>query len=110
MTGCTSAARRRRSRISRRASRSSARIGPLDITLDNFRTDPDNKNPYAFTGTTDAGEKISWSGYFYLDPLRSQGDLRLFNFDLNKYAPLYQDFVRFEIRGGSIAHGRELPV
>ena len=78
-------------------------IGPLDITLDNFRTDPDNKNPYAFTGTTDAGEEISWSGYFYLSPLRSQGDLRLFHFDLNKYAPLYQDLARFEIRGGSIA-------
>jgi len=78
-------------------------IGPLDITLDNFRTDPDNKNPYAFTGTTDAGEQISWSGYFYLSPLRSQGDLRLFHFDLNKYAPLYQDLARFEIRSGSIA-------
>jgi hypothetical protein len=78
-------------------------VGPLDITLDNFRTDPDNKNPYAFTGTTDAGEQISWSGFFYLNPLRSQGELQLSHFDLNKYAPLYQDLVRFEIRGGSIA-------
>ncbi len=78
-------------------------LGPIDITLENFRTDPDNKNPYAFTGTTDAGEKISWSGYFYLDPLRSEGELKLFNFSLNKYAPLYQDLVRFEIRDGSIA-------
>ena len=78
-------------------------LGPLDITLENFRTDPDNKNPYAFTGTTDAGEQISWSGFFYLDPLRSQGELKLFNFTLNKYAPLYQDLVRFEIRDGSIA-------
>ena len=78
-------------------------IGPLDITLDNFRTDPDNKNPYSFTGTTDAGEQISWSGFFYLTPLRSQGELKLFNFTLNKYAPLYQDLVRFEIRDGSIA-------
>jgi hypothetical protein len=78
-------------------------LGPLDITLDNFRTDPDNKNPYAFSGTTDAGETISWSGFFYLDPLRSQGELKLFNFTLNKYAPLYQDLVRFEIRDGSIA-------
>jgi hypothetical protein len=78
-------------------------LGPLDITLDDFRTDPDNKNPYAFTGTTDAGEQISWSGFFYLDPLRSQGELKLFNFALNKYAPLYQDLVRFEIRDGSIA-------
>ena len=78
-------------------------VGPLDITLDNFRTDPDSKNPYSFTGTTDAGETISWSGFFYLDPLRSEGELKLFNFTLNKYAPLYQDLVRFQIRGGSIA-------
>jgi hypothetical protein len=78
-------------------------VGPLDITLDDFRTDPDNKNPYSFTGTTDAGELISWSGYFSLDPLRSEGELKLFNFTLNKYAPLYQDLVRFQIRSGSIA-------
>jgi hypothetical protein len=78
-------------------------LGPLDITLENFRTDPDNKNPYSFAGTTDAGEQTSWSGFFYLDPLRSKGELKLFNFTLNKYAPLYQDLVRFEIRSGSIA-------
>ena len=78
-------------------------VGPLDITLDNFRTEPENKNPYSFIGTTDAGETISWSGFFYLTPLRSEGELKLFNFDLNKYAPLYQDLVRFQVRGGSVA-------
>ena len=77
-------------------------LGPLDITLDNFRTDPDNKNPYAFAGTTDAGERIAWSGFFYLSPLRSQGELTLDHLTLNKYAPLYQDLVRFEIRSGSV--------
>jgi hypothetical protein len=77
-------------------------IGPLDVTLNDFRTDPDNKNPYAFAGTTDAGENFAWSGYFSLDPLRSQGELSLDKISLNKYAALYQDFVRFEIRGGSI--------
>lgn len=78
-------------------------IGPLDITLDNFRTDPDNRNPYAFTGTTDAGETISWRGHFYLSPLRSEGELKLYNFTLNKYATLYQDLVKFEIRDGAVA-------
>ena len=78
-------------------------LGPLDITLDNFRTDPDNKNPYAFAGTTDAGEQISWSGFFYLSPLRSAGELKLFNFTLTKYTALYQDLVRFQIRDGAIA-------
>ena len=77
-------------------------IGPLDVTLNDFRTDPDNKNPYAFAGTTDAGETFAWSGFFSLDPLRSQGELSLNKISLDKYAALYQDFVRFEIRGGSI--------
>jgi hypothetical protein len=77
-------------------------IGPLDVTLENFQTDPDNKNPYSFAGTTDAGEKFAWNGYFYLDPLRSQGELSLDDITLNKYAPLYQDLVRFEIRDGIV--------
>ncbi len=77
-------------------------VGPLDITLDHFRTDPDNKNPYSFSGVTDGGEKISWSGYFFLDPLRSVGEFALENISLNKYAPLYQDFVRFQIRDGVV--------
>src|SRR5579862_5852641 len=36
-------------------------IGPLNVTLQDFRTDPDNKNPYSFAGTTDAGERFNWS-------------------------------------------------
>jgi hypothetical protein len=77
-------------------------VGPLDITLDDFRTDPDNKNPYAFSGTTDAGESIFWSGHFYLTPLRSEGELKVFNLTLNKYAPLYEDRLDFEIRDGTL--------
>jgi hypothetical protein len=77
-------------------------VGPLNFTLEHFETNPDNKNPHEFTGTTDAGEKISWNGYFYLDPLRSQGALTLDNLPLNKYAPLYQDRVPFEIRDGTV--------
>jgi hypothetical protein len=77
-------------------------LGPIDVTLTGFRTDPDNKNPYSFSGTTDAGEKFAWSGYFFLSPLRSQGDLSLGNITLNKYAPLYDDLVRFEVKDGSI--------
>lgn len=77
-------------------------IGPLEITLTGFHTHPDNKNPYGFTGTTDSGEKISWSGHFYLDPIRSEGEFALENLALARYAPLYQDLVRFEIRDGVI--------
>ena len=34
--------------------------------------------------------------------MRSSGELRLFRFTLNKYAPLYQDLVQFQIRDGEI--------
>ncbi len=78
-------------------------VGPIDVTLVGFRTDPSNKNPYSFTGTTDAGEKISWSGFFYLTPIRSEGEFALENLTLNKYAALYQDFVRFQIRDGTVS-------
>ena len=77
-------------------------VGPLDVTLVNFHTDPDNKNPYSFSGTTDAGEEFSWSGYFFLGPIRSEGEFTLENLALNKYAPLYQDFVRFKVRNGTV--------
>ena len=77
-------------------------VGPLNFALEHFETNPDNKNPHVFTGTTDAGEKISWNGFFYLDPLRSWGELTLENLPLNKYAPLYQDQVPFEIRDGFV--------
>lgn len=77
-------------------------LGPIDVTLVNFRTDPDNKNPYSVAGTTDAGEQFSWAGYFYLNPLTSQGDFSLQNLKLDKYAPLYQDFVRFRVNQGTV--------
>jgi hypothetical protein len=78
-------------------------IGPVEITLTGFHTDPTSRNPYAFSGATDGGEEFSWSGYFFLDPLRSGGDVSLAGLSLPKYAPLYEDLVRFEIRSGFIA-------
>jgi hypothetical protein len=77
-------------------------VGPITFTLENFETNPDNKNPHEFTGTTDAGEKISWSGFFYLDPIRSWGALTLDNFALTKYTPLYEERLPFEIRDGVV--------
>ena len=46
-------------------------IGPMEMTLLDFRTDSGNKNLYTFTGITDGGEQLSWKGFFSLDPFRS---------------------------------------
>jgi hypothetical protein len=77
-------------------------IGPLQITLTHFHTDPNNENPYAFNGTTDSGEKFSWRGQFSLEPLQSSGELSLEGLAIAKYAPLFQDLFRFEIKDGIV--------
>jgi hypothetical protein len=77
-------------------------IGPVVLSLKNFRTDRDHKNPFSLAGSTDAGETFAWSGGFYLNPLRSSGEISVSRLALNKFAPLYQDFVRFEIRDGNV--------
>jgi hypothetical protein len=77
-------------------------VGPLSLNVTDFKTDPDNKNPYSFMGTTDAGEKLAWAGFFSLDPLRSEGDFSIQDVVLNRYAPLYQDLVRFQIKDGTV--------
>jgi hypothetical protein len=77
-------------------------IGPLQITLTHFHTDPNNENPYAFNGTTDSGEKFSWRGQFSLEPLQSSGELSVEGLAIAKYAPLFQDLFRFEIKDGIV--------
>ena len=78
------------------------KMGPLRLALNELRTDPNSKNPYSFSGTTDAGEKFSWSGYFSLDPLRSGGQLSFEGLLLPKYTQLLQRMVQFQIKDGLI--------
>jgi len=77
-------------------------IGPLQITLTHFHTDPNNENPYAFSGTTDSGEKFTWRGQFSLEPLQSSGDITLEGLAIARYAPLFEDLFRFEIKDGVV--------
>ncbi len=77
-------------------------VGPFEMTLTDFMTDPDSKITYAISGTTDGGERFSWKGHFYLGPFRSDGDFSVEGISLAQYAPWYQDWVRFEIKGGVV--------
>jgi hypothetical protein len=76
-------------------------IGPLSIHLDEFRTRPDARSPYGFSGTTEAGETFSWSGSIHIDPIRSTGTLVLDKIRLPKYSPYYEQSVGFELADGS---------
>lgn len=76
-------------------------VGPFTIRLEAFRTRADAKNPYAFSGTTEAGETFSWSGSVHIDPIRSQGTLTLEGIRLPKYTPYYEQNVDFDLIDGT---------
>lgn len=75
-------------------------IGPLTVELNNFYTDPTSENPYSFEGTTEVGERFTWSGRFFLFPLRSDGELSVENIQIASYAPFYQDFFSLTVSEG----------
>lgn len=77
-------------------------VGPFTIRLDEFRTRADARSPYAFSGTTEAGETFSWSGSVHIDPIRSEGTFTLEGIRLPKYAPYYEQSVDFDLLDGTL--------
>jgi hypothetical protein len=78
-------------------------IGPVKVELNDFHTDPNNRNPHVFTGTTETGETFAWGGSFSLEPVRAIGEFSVENIALKELGPLYQDLVNVEIRDGLAA-------
>ena len=74
-------------------------IGPLELTLLNFRTDSGQKNLYAFSGVTDGGEQFAWKGFFSLDPFRSEGEFSLEGVSLTKIRAALPGFVPLRDQG-----------
>jgi hypothetical protein len=62
-------------------------VGPLTVRLSNFRTHGGADSPYAFSGTTEAGESFSWSGTILSEPVRSSGHISFSGVKIPKYDP-----------------------
>jgi hypothetical protein len=75
-------------------------VGPLQMTVSNFKTDSDYQNVFALSGISEGGERFAWKGSLSLAPFRSEGEFSLDGFALTTCAPLYQDLFRFEIKDG----------
>ncbi len=75
-------------------------LGPINLTLNGFRTERDTRSPYAFRGSTETGETFAWNGLVGTEPLRSLGVLELSGLRLPKYAPYYQSMVNFQLQNG----------
>lgn len=88
---------------SSRKQRFATTVGPLTFELTEFHTAGERGAPYWFAATTEAGEKLAWSGTLQAVPFRSVGELKLENIALPKYAPYYSDLMQADLSAGQLS-------
>lgn len=77
-------------------------VGPLTFALTEFRTVGERGAPYHFAATTEAGEKLTWTGTLAADPVESRGEFSIENLILKKYTPYFEDKVRADLTDGQL--------
>lgn len=65
----------------------STRIEPLDLTLNELSTLPDDKGSYQVSAQTAIGARVHWRGDVTLNPIAATGSLALEDLDLARLAP-----------------------
>ncbi|MBL9199867.1 MAG: DUF748 domain-containing protein [Opitutaceae bacterium] len=82
-------------------------IGPVSFTTTELRAPSAVGAPYSFEATTEAGERIAWSGTLQTEPVASIGEFAIENISIPKYAPYYAHRAQADLTEGKItARGR----
>ena len=77
-------------------------LGPLNLSLRDFRTSVGAKGGGRFEAWTEAGERIAWEGSLVAEPFRSEGVLTVSKLQLPKYAPYLHESVNLDVRSGRL--------
>jgi hypothetical protein len=77
-------------------------LGPATIDLKDFTTRRDSLSRYTFAGRTEQDERFSWKGTLGVTPFASEGEIRLENLKVAKYAPYYGNALRAQVTGGTL--------
>ena len=77
-------------------------IVPIQIVLRDFSTmpSPENENAHAFTAEIGKGEKISWEGTIFLEPVESDGKVILSGIKLRTLYQAVHDLFQFDVNKG----------
>jgi len=77
-------------------------VVPFEIALRNFSTVPaeGRENAHAFTAEIGKGERISWEGTIFLEPMESNGRVNLTGIKLKTLHQVLRDMVQFDIQQG----------
>jgi uncharacterized protein involved in outer membrane biogenesis len=79
-----------------------ATLTPIEFTLTDFRTAPDFQNVYQFAASTLAGERLTWSGQFSVQPLGSTGTFAINALKATTITAYLQDALPFDLPSGAI--------
>ncbi len=79
-----------------------ATLTPIEFTLTDFRTAPDFQNVYQFAASTLAGERLTWSGQFSVQPLGSTGKFAINALKAATITGYLQDALPFDVPSGSV--------
>lgn len=79
-----------------------ATLTPIEFTLTDFRTEPDFQNVYQFAASTLAGERLTWSGQFSVQPLGSTGRFAINALKAATITAYLQDALPFDLPSGAI--------
>lgn len=66
-------------------------LNPLDLTLRDISTLPDDKGAYTLAATLQSGARIQWKGQIGLQPMLATGELAVDQVQLAKYWPYVKD-------------------
>ncbi|MCH2187202.1 DUF748 domain-containing protein [Myxococcota bacterium] len=77
-------------------------ISPLNITVRDFGTRPDDESPYSFSASTGSGESLDWEGIVSVVPLYSSGRFTLAGIQPRTGWLYVQDNVLFEVVDGKV--------
>ncbi|RLC33713.1 MAG: hypothetical protein DRH32_00510 [Deltaproteobacteria bacterium] len=84
-----------------RAAPFTTKLYPLDLTIENFSTNPGENALVTLSMTTESGESLNGRVHCSPAPFASNGMLAFKNISLPKYAPYYEKYIRFSITDGT---------
>lgn len=79
-------------------------VVPFEIVLRNFSTvqAEGGESAHAFTAEIEKGEKISWEGTIFLEPMESDGRVNLSGIKLKTLYQVVHDLFQFDIPQGTV--------
>jgi hypothetical protein len=78
-------------------------IDGLTFTLQHLDTRPKPANPHTLIAHTSSGATLGWEGEFHLDPLTSNGALKLSGLELSQFGPYLTAFTPGRVTSGSFS-------